>query len=45
MLSLLSRGEFRQKLANVVKNFLALISMDSDFESFNMNHVIDELNC
>ena len=45
MLSLLSRGEFRQKLANVVKNFLSLVSNDTGFKSFTLNQVINEVKC
>ena len=45
LLSLLSRGGFRQKLANVVKNFLPLISNDTGFKAFTLNQVIDEVNC
>ena len=45
MLSLLSRGGIWQKLENVVKNFLTVISNDPSFKSFTMNQVIDEVNC
>ena len=46
MLSLLSRGGIWQKLENVVKNFLTIISNGPSFKSFTMNHqVIDEVNC
>ena len=41
----LSRGGFRQKLANVVKNFLTLISNDPCFKLFTLNQVIDKVNC
>ena len=45
MFSRLSRGGFRQKLANVVKNFLTLISNAPGFKIFTLNQVIDEVNC
>ena len=45
MLSLLSRGGFGQKLENVVKNFLTVISNDTGFKLFTLNQVIDEVNC
>ena len=42
MLSLLSRGRFRQKLKNGVKNFLTIISNGQDFESckFTKNNLV-----
>ena len=45
MFSRLSRGGFRQKLANVVKNSLTLISNAPGFNLFTLNKVIDEVNC
>ena len=45
LLSLLSRGGFQQKLANVVKNFLTLISNAPGFKLFTLNQVIDKVNC
>ena len=45
MLSLLSRGGFQQKLENVVKNSLAVISNDTDLKLFTLKQVIDEVNC
>ena len=44
MRSLLSRGEFRQKLENVVKNFLTVVSNSTGFRLFTLNQVIDEVN-
>ena len=40
MPSLLSRGEFRQKLANVVKNFQTLISNDPGFKLFTLYKIL-----
>ena len=45
MFSLLSRGGFPQKRANVVEKFLTLISNDPDLKLFTLNQVIDEVNC
>ena len=45
MLSLLSRGGFRQKLENDVKNFLSVISNGIGFKLFTLNQVNDEVNC
>ena len=45
MISLLRSGGFWPKLANVVKNFLTLISNDPVFKLFNLNQDIDEVNC
>ena len=45
MLSLPSKGGFRQKLENVVKNFLTLISNGKCFKLFTLNQVIDEVKC
>ena len=45
MLSLLSRGGFRQIIANVVKTFVTLISNDPGFNLFTLNQVIDEVIC
>ena len=45
MLPLLDRGGFRQKLKNVVKNFLTVILNDQSFKLFTLNQVIDEVNC
>ena len=45
MLLLLSRGEFWQKLENVVKNSLTVVSNDPGFKLFTLNQVIDEVNC
>ena len=45
MLSLLSRDEFRSKLANFVKIFLTKVSNDPGFKLFTLNQVIDEVNC
>ena len=36
---------FWQKLANLIKNFLALISNDPGFKLFTLNQVIGEVNC
>ena len=44
MLSLLSRGGFRQKIENV-KKFQTIISNDPGFKLFTLNQVIDEVNC
>ena len=45
MLSLMSKGGFRQKIENVVKNFLNAIINGPDFKLFTLNQVIDEVNC
>ena len=45
MVSLLSRGEFRQKLENVVKKFRTVISNDPGSKLFTFNQVIDEVYC
>ena len=45
MLSLLSMGGCRQKLENVVKNFLTVISNGTGFKLFSFNQVIDKVNC
>ena len=45
MLSILSRGGFRQTFANVVKKFLTLISNDPGFKLFTLIPGIDEVNC
>ena len=45
MFSRLSKGGFGQKLANVVKNFLTLISNAPGFKLSILNQVIDEVNC
>ena len=45
MLSLLSRGGFRQKLGNFVKNFLTVISNGIGYKLLTLNQVIDEVNC
>ena len=45
MFSWRSRGGIWQKIANVVKNFLTLISNAPGFKLFSLNQVIDEVNC
>ena len=45
MFSRLSRGGFQQKLANIVKNCLTLISNAPGFKLSILNQVIDEVNC
>ena len=45
MLSLMSRGGFRQKLESVVKKVLTIISNDPGFKLFTSNQVIGEVNC
>ena len=45
MLSLLSRGGFRQKMENVVKNSRTVISNDTGFKSLTLDQVIEEVNC
>ena len=45
MLSLLSRGGFRQKMENVDKNSRTVISNDTGFKLFTLNQVIEEVNC
>ena len=39
------QGWIWQKLANVVKNFLTLISNAPGLKLFTLNQVIDEVNC
>ena len=40
-----SLGGFWQKLEIVVKNSLTVISNNPGFKVFNLNQVIDEVNC
>ena len=44
MLSLLSRGDFQEKMANVVKNFLTLILNDLGLKLLTLNQVFEEVN-
>ena len=39
------QGWISAKVANVVKNFLTVISNGIGFILFTLNHIIDEVNC
>ena len=39
------QGWISTKVANVVKNFLTVISNDISFILLTLNHIIDEVNC
>ena len=45
MLSLLSRGGFKQKMENIVKNSRTVISNDTGFKVFTLNQIIEEVKC